>query len=66
MKHPKEQKELKICKEDKLMLLCARTRMKDEIKSKIISLIQQEIDWDYLLKRSSKHRLTSTSILATQ
>ena len=31
--------------------------MNDKMKSKIISLIQQEIDWDYLLKKSSEHRL---------
>ena len=32
--------------------------MNNEIKSQIISLIQQEIDWDYLLQKSSEHRLT--------
>ena len=58
MKHKKEQQDLKMCKEDKLMLLCSRTRMNDEIKSQIVSLIQQEMDWDYLLQRSSKHKLT--------
>jgi hypothetical protein len=59
MKHKKEQQDLKMCKEDKLMLLCSRTRMNGEIKSQIVSLIQQEMDWDYLLQRSSEHRLTA-------
>jgi hypothetical protein len=59
MKHKKEQQDLKMCKEDKLMLLCSRTRMNDEIKSQIVSLIQQEMDWDYLLQRSYKHKLTT-------
>ncbi len=53
----KKQEELEIRKEDKLLLLCARTQINDEIKSEIRSLIQQEIDWNYLLKRSSTHRL---------
>jgi hypothetical protein len=58
MKHKKEQQDFNIRKEDKLMLLCSRTRINDEIKSQIISLIQQEMDWDYLLQKSSEHKLT--------
>ncbi len=57
MKHKREQEELKISNEDKLLLLCAQTRMNDEIKSQITSLIQQEIDWNYLLQKSSLNRL---------
>ncbi len=56
MKHKREQQD-SMRKEDKLMLLCARTKMNDKIKSQILSLVQQDIDWDYLLKRSSVHRL---------
>ena len=51
------QQKLEICKEDKLLLLCARTQMSDEIKTQILSLVQQDINWDYLLKKSSEHRL---------
>ena len=29
-----------------------------EIKNEIRSLIQQDLDWDYLLQKSSNHRLT--------
>jgi len=58
MKHKREREELKISNEDKLLLLCSQTRMNNEIKSQITSLIQQEIDWDYLLQKSSEHRLT--------
>ncbi len=57
MTYKREQKELKISNEDKLLLLCARTRMNKEIKSQITSLIQKEINWDYLLQRSAKHKL---------
>ena len=60
------QQKLEICKEDKLLLLCARTQMSDEIKTQILSLVQQDINWDYLLKKSYEHRLTPYSLLATR
>jgi hypothetical protein len=49
--------DLKISKEDRLLILCARTRMNDEIQDEIRSIVQQEIDWDYILHRSLEHRL---------
>lgn len=50
--------ELKMSHEDKLLILCARTRMNSEIETQIRSLILKEnIDWDYLIKIASKHRL---------
>jgi hypothetical protein len=58
MTQKREQHELEIRKEDKLLLLCARTQMNNEIESQIISLIQQETNWNYLLQRSYEHRLT--------
>ena len=57
MKHKRKKYDLKLLNEDKLLLLCARTRMNNEIKSQITSLIHQEINWDYLLQRSTKHKL---------
>jgi hypothetical protein len=59
MTQEKEQKDLMLRNEDKLLLLCARTQINNGIKNQIISIIQQEIDWDYLLKKSYKHKLTS-------
>jgi len=58
MTYKRELQNIKIRKEDKLLLLCARTRINNEIKSQIMSLIQQEIDWNYLLQKSYEHRLT--------
>ena len=57
MKHKREQKNLKIRTEDNLLLLCARTHIDNEIKTQIKSIIQQKIDWDYLLNKASQHRL---------
>lgn len=45
--------------EYKLLLLCARTRITEEIEREIITLIKQNIDWDYLLRIAANHRLTS-------
>lgn len=50
-------KNLKIRKEDRLLLLCTRNILSEEIQSEIISILQQKIDWDYLLERSSEHKL---------
>lgn len=49
---------LKISDEDKLLLLCARTRITEEVKEKIKSTVQQQLDWNYILQRSFKHKLT--------
>lgn len=49
---------VELSKEYKLLLLCARTRMTEEIGEEIKLLIQQNIDWDCLLHLSAKHRLT--------
>ena len=51
-------RDLKLTKEDKLLLLCARTPINDEIKDKIKSLIHKELDWNHLLKRAMLHKLT--------
>ena len=43
--------------EDELLLFCARTNVNPEIRDKILSLIENNLDWDYLLKLASRHRL---------
>lgn len=55
---PEKVLDVELSNEYKLLLLCARTRMKEEIEEEIKSLIHQDIDWDYLLQISAKHRLT--------
>ena len=43
--------------EDKILLLCARTRKTPKIKSRIIKLLNEDVDWDYLAQRASQHKL---------
>lgn len=43
--------------EDELMLCCARTHITEEIKEKIISLVNGAVDWDYLMDMATRHRL---------
>jgi len=51
-------KDLEVTREDSLLLLAARTEINEEIKSEMVSILKQEIDWDYLIKRSKDHKLT--------
>ena len=48
---------IKLRSEDELLLCCARTHVNPEIKDKILSLIGNKLDWDYLLNLASRHRL---------
>lgn len=48
-----------ITREDKLLLLIARTKINNEIKSEIISILKQGIDWNYIIDRCDKHKLTA-------
>lgn len=43
--------------EDELLLCCARTDVNPEIRDKILFLIKNDLDWDYLLKLASRHRV---------
>lgn len=43
--------------EIELLLCCARTNLDPEIAEHIHSLVQQDIDWEYLLKTSLDHRV---------
>lgn len=55
----RDQKDLKFCPEDKLLLYCARKQVKPEIKEKILYLLNSDLDWQYLLQMASRHRLKS-------
>lgn len=52
-------KKWEVTREDRLLLLAARTEINEEIISEIVSILKQGIDWDYLIKRSKDHKLTS-------
>jgi len=43
--------------EDELLLCCARTDVNPEIRDKILSLIENDLDWEYLIGMASRHRL---------
>jgi len=49
---------IEITNEDKLLLLCARTQLNPEIKSKFKKLLEKDLDWDYLTQRAFQHKLT--------
>ncbi len=48
---------IKITDEDKILLLCARTRLNPEIESKLTKLLNIDLDWDYLTRRAFQHKL---------
>jgi hypothetical protein len=43
--------------EIELLLCCARSKMDEQTKVKVESLVSQEIDWDFLLEIAIKHKL---------
>ncbi len=44
--------------EDRLILLCARTRIDSETKDEIKKLLGKKLNWDYLLKRAEREGLS--------
>lgn len=44
--------------EDELLLRCARISRDPEVEARIKVLLQQSVDWDYLLRLAAKHRGT--------
>ena len=48
---------IKIAKEYKLLVLCARTRLNQEVKDRIIQLLHEDISWEYLIEISTQHKL---------
>ena len=49
--------DLKLQKEDRLLLLCSTTKVDDLTSKKIESLINPELDWDHLVEMANRHRL---------
>ncbi|MDI6723985.1 MAG: nucleotidyltransferase family protein, partial [Methanobacterium sp.] len=49
--------DFKLRPEEELLLCCARTKVNPEIKDKIRDLAGKNLDWDYLIKMASRHRL---------
>ncbi|MGZ7119679.1 MAG: nucleotidyltransferase domain-containing protein, partial [Methanobacterium sp.] len=43
--------------EDELLLYCIQTDLNNEIRDKIVSLINKDLDWHYLIEMASWHRL---------
>jgi len=41
--------------EGELLLCCARTNLDDDTTNRILTLIREELDWDYLLEAASLH-----------
>jgi len=48
---------LLITDEDKILLLCARTRKTSKIRSDIKKLLYNDLKWNYLINRASQHKL---------
>ena len=55
----KSDQSTKINNENKLLILCARTRLTSPIKHEITQMIRNGLNWDYLMKMSSRHKLDS-------
>ncbi len=43
--------------EDELLLRCARSKMEEEDENRISSLLDNNLDWDYLLDKATRNRL---------
>lgn len=48
---------INLSKEDKLMIICARTQIMDKDNRLIIDLLGSDLDWNNLIKKSGRHRL---------
>lgn len=49
--------ELNLKKEEELLLCCARTNSDYETEDRIRSLIEDDLDWEYLIQIATKHKL---------
>lgn len=47
----------KLTKENKLLILCSRSKLNTDIKFKLAELLQYDLDWEYILKFANIHRL---------
>lgn len=48
---------IEITSEDKLLLLCARTQQNSNTYFKLIKLLNNDLNWDYIIKKGFHHRL---------
>lgn len=49
----------KISPEIELLICCSRTNVGSKIKDKILDLVGTDLDWDYLLRIATEHKLKS-------
>ena len=49
--------DLKLFPEDELIVCCARTNIDNKTKEKIIYLLDEELNWDYLIYEALKHHV---------
>lgn len=47
----------KLKAEDELLLRCARSKLEEEDEDRIISLLDNNLDWDYLINKAARNRL---------
>jgi len=52
-----KKKDFKIIFEDQLLLNCARTKIDDNSREKILSLVNNKLNWDHIVQMASIHRL---------
>ncbi|MBZ2166316.1 nucleotidyltransferase family protein [Methanobacterium spitsbergense] len=50
-------KNLKLSSEDELLICCSNTWIDPETMSKIVSLVSEDLDWNYIIQLASRHRL---------
>lgn len=43
--------------EDEVLLCCARTKINNENKNRIVSLINEDFDWNHLIQMAKRHKL---------
>jgi hypothetical protein len=55
LKTPRKSERLEI----ELLICCTRTQITEEIQRRIEFLVQQEINWEYLIQLASRHQVTS-------
>lgn len=49
--------DIKLKAEDELLLSCARSKLEKEDEDRIISLLDNNLDWDYLINKATRNRL---------
>lgn len=57
MMHQEYMKSSKITKEFELLLCCARSKIDSETSDRIVSLVSEGLDWEYLFSMADQHKL---------